>query len=70
MAHQCLFLVLLYFSFAAAKPCGLNRHDALLIIDVQNDFMEETNVRTDRKPLFDIPGKQCVVIILVLTAPI
>eukprot|EP00047_Mylnosiga_fluctuans_P008717 m.8534 g.8534 ORF g.8534 m.8534 type:complete len:319 (-) comp2299_c0_seq2:119-1075(-) len=42
---------------ALAGPCVFTERDALLVIDVQNDFMEETAIRTDWTPLYKIPEK-------------
>lgn len=52
-----LFLCVLFFSsFCTVRSqCTLSRKDALLIIDVQNGFMEECLVRPER-PSYSIPG--------------
>ncbi len=54
--HKLLVVVVALTSLLACVRGSFTMHDALLIIDVQNDFMEETPIRSIR-PEYMIPGE-------------
>eukprot|EP00048_Salpingoeca_helianthica_P022843 m.20685 g.20685 ORF g.20685 m.20685 type:complete len:318 (+) comp7907_c0_seq1:45-998(+) len=57
MVASVVFSLLLLGSLGAAQ---FSERDALLIIDVQNDFMEKTLVRHDMQPRYPLPKESLV----------